>query len=158
MDHPQRRPAGGVGPCQLQVGDGVGVAALTVVDDASVERGIRKHPIERQRPAVIGEGLVKLAECLVSQGPVIVTFGRLGGERDTDAEGIDRQVKLPEPIGAQSLVEVQPEVLWPEIQAQLELLGSELELSGSQVGPPQIIMLPGRPWLDPGEGVRVGQP
>ena len=99
---------------------------------------------ERQGPVIVGQGEVELAEGLVGQGPVVVALGRLGRQRDADPEGVDRPVEMPEPVVAQALVEVQPEVLRPELQAAPELLGGEVRLPGSQVGPPEVIVLPGR--------------
>src|SRR5262249_61905461 len=75
--------------------------------------------------------------------PVVVTLGGLRRQRDADPEGIDRGLEVLEAIVAQTLGEVQPEVLWPEVQAQPELFGREIQLVRAQVGPPQVIMLPG---------------
>ena len=150
VDHAPGFPSRGRGERPIQVGGRFRVATVRRVEDPAVEGGIGQRPIELEGAGVVADGRISLAERLAGSGAVEVAFGRLGGQRDADAEGVGRVFVPPELIGAEPLVEVRPEILRPEFEGEPELFIGAGEVPGPEVGPPQVAILPGRAGLPAG--------
>ena len=152
---------------RLEVGGGVGITPRGIVEDAAVQCGAGELVVALERTGVIAQGLVVATQRLVGQCPVEVALGRVVGQRDADAEGVESVFESAELVGAEPLVEVGPEVLRPEIDGLLELNGGAGVFAVAEVGATQVAMLPGRPRLrqdvaaspgavGPTEGLAVG--
>lgn len=73
------------------------------------ERGV-----EPRGAVVVEASRADVSQGGVGEGAVVVALGAVRGQGDADAEGVDRVLEPPEAVGADTLVEVRPEVLRPE--------------------------------------------
>ena len=127
-----------------QIGDRLGVPALIVGEDAPVQRGRRQVGVDLEGATVVAPRRLGPAEGLGGQPAVEVALGGVGPQRDAGAKGGDGLLEVAEAVGAEALVEVRPEVLGPELERPAELLGGPRNLVGAEVGPSQVVVLPGR--------------
>ena len=123
MDHAAGFASRGRGERPAEVDGGFGVTTRRIVEDAAVQCGTGKPVVALKRARVIAQGLVIPTKCLVGQSPVVVALGRVVGQRDADTEGVDSVFEPAELVSAEPLVEVRPEVLRPEVDGLLELVG-----------------------------------
>ena len=94
MDHPAGFASRGRGERPAEVGGGVGITPRRIVEDAAVECGAGELVVALEGARVIAQGLVGPTQCLVGQRPVVVALGRVVGQRDADAEGVEQRLRI----------------------------------------------------------------
>ena len=99
---------------------------------AAVEKCCAPGPDQASSAIVVGIPLIIPAEGLFDPAAIIVALGRVRSQaRCTCGRQRWRLVKLPQPVGAQALIKIGPEILGPLVKDDLELVGSLAEPPGA---------------------------